>query len=447
MSQNSIYRKIALDRLSSPEELDQRLTIVSPVGWVSLIAVALLICAGLIWGFLGSISDKAVGTGIIISSGGINGVIHRADGQITDISVHDGDYVEKGQVIARIEQPELIEKINQCKEDLAAAQSIDMENLQLNNSKLNFNIYGKIGEIFTEYENAMAKLTAERISAYTQSEQSKYDLEQTRIQYENSLEKYNSYKTLYENGAVSLKELNNAESDFRINEGAYNSKLKNLNALTQAQLNQVEASVGAQKQWLKDTIAVSIIDLQNNIVKMQRDLMNNGDIIANVSGRVLEMQVKKGDIVMAGAVVCTIAQEKAQTDALEAVIYVPVGTGKKIKPGMEVNVSPSTVKKEENGFMLGNVVSVSEYPTSAQGMMLTLGNAELVQQLSAQGASLEVKVKLVMDSSTRSGYKWSSSQGPAIGIDGGTFCIGEVKVDQKRPISMVLPYIKKHLPI
>ncbi|MDD3364684.1 MAG: NHLP bacteriocin system secretion protein [Syntrophomonas sp.] len=447
MSQNNIYRKIALDRLSSPEELDQRLTIVSPIGWVSLIAVALLICAGLTWGFLGSIADKAAGTGIIISSGGINGVIHRADGQITDISVHDGDYVEKGQVIARIEQTELIEKINQYKEDLAAAQSIDLENLQMNNSKLNFNIYGKIGEIFADYENAIANLTAQRVSSYTQSDQSKYALEQTRIKYEDSLEKYNNYKALYENGAVSQNELNNAESEFRINEAAYNSQRQNLNAMSQAQLNQVEANLRAQKQWLKDTIAVSIIDLQNNIAKMQRDLLNNGDIIANVSGRVLEMQVKKGDIVKAGSVVCTIAEEKTQTDSLEAVIYVPVGNGKKIKPGMEVNVSPSTVKKEENGFMLGNVVSVSEYPTSAQGMMLTLGNTELVKQLSAQGASLEVKVKLVMDSSTRSGYKWSSPQGPPIGIDGGTFCIGEVKVNQKRPISMVLPYIKEHLPI
>ena len=120
---------------------------------------------------------------------------------------------------------------------------------------------------------------------------------------------------------------------------------------------------------------------------------------------------------------------------------------KSIMPGMEVNVSPSTVKKEENGFMLGNVVSVSEYPTSAQGMMLTLGNSDLVRQLSGEGAPLEVKVKLVMDSSTQSGYKWSTPQGPPIGIDGGTFCVGEVKVDQKRPISIVIPFIKKLLPI
>ncbi|HPG34605.1 MAG TPA: hypothetical protein PLM34_12170, partial [Lentimicrobium sp.] len=98
-------------------------------------------------------------------------------------------------------------------------------------------------------------------------------------------------------------------------------------------------------------------------------------------------------------------------------------------------------------FMLGNVVYVSEYPASAQRMMLTLGNSELVRQLIGDGAPIEVRVKLVMDNTTKSGYKWSTSEGPAILIDDGTSCIGEVKVAEKRPISMVIPFIKKILPI
>jgi len=78
---------------------------------------------------------------------------------------------------------------------------------------------------------------------------------------------------------------------------------------------------------------------------------------------------------------------------------------------------------------------------------LTLGNSELVRQLLGNGAPIEVRVKLVMDSSTPSGYKWSTSEGPPIVIDDGTSCLGEVKVAEKRPISMVIPFIKKILPI
>jgi len=447
MSENKLFRKVSLDRLSSPEELDQRLKVVSPIGWIALIATGLLIAAALVWGFLGSIADKATGQGIIISSGGITGVVHHANGQITDVSVNDGDYVQKGQVIARIQQTELIEEINKYKQDLEAARAIDLNNLELNNSRLNFNIYGKIGEIYKNYQAAQANLETQRTYYNTQKAQAEYELEQARIQYEDSLEKYNKYKTLYEGGAVSEKDLTDYERQLQVNELAYKTKQQNYVQLPLSQLLEAEANFEAQKQWLKDTITVSILDLENNIAKMQRDLMTNSEIIASVSGRVLELRFKKGDIIQAGSVICTIAEERAQTDSLEAIIYVPVDQGKKITPGMEANISPTTVKKEEFGFMLGNVVSVSEFPSSAQGMMVTLGNSELVQQLSGEGSPIEVRVKLIMDSSTPSGYKWSTSQGPSIIVDDGTFCLGEVKVEEKRPISMVVPFIKKLLPI
>lgn len=38
-----IYRKKALDRLDSPEQLDQLLTIVSPMGWAALLALVALV--------------------------------------------------------------------------------------------------------------------------------------------------------------------------------------------------------------------------------------------------------------------------------------------------------------------------------------------------------------------------------------------------------------------
>lgn len=445
MSENKIFRKVALDRLSSPEELDQRLTVVSPMGWVALVAVGLLILSGLVWGVFGRISEKAVGSGIIISGGGITSVVHHASGQVTDISVRDGDVVSKGQVIARIEQSELAAEINKAKQDLAAAKSIDLDNLELTGGNLNFNVYGQFGEIYRDYLMAQATLNTQRKNYESEQQNTEYELGQAKVQYESSLRKYNNYKTLYEAGAVSQEELLQAEQEYL--NSIYDVKKYSLNELPLAQLKEAEANLAAQKQWLKDSIAVYIADLEKKIQKTQRDLLINNDVIAGASGRVLEMQIKKGDIIQAGSVVCTIAEENEQKDSLEAIIYVPVEQGKRIIPGMEVNISPSTVKKEEDGFMLGHVISVSEYPASSQRMRLTLGNPDLVQQLSGSNASIEVRVKLIRDSNTLSGYKWSTPKGPAIVIDDGTFCSGEVKVEQKRPISMVIPFIKKLLPI
>ena len=35
---------------------------------------------------------------------------------------------------------------------------------------------------------------------------------------------------------------------------------------------------------------------------------------------------------------------------------------------MEVQLSPSTVPAEEHGYLLGDVISVSQFPATAQGM-------------------------------------------------------------------------------
>lgn len=447
MSEKKIFRKVSLDRLSSPEELDQRITVTSRTSWLAMAAIALLVISGGIWGFFGSIADKAVGTGIILSSGGITNVIHHAQGQITDLGVSDADYVEKGDVIARIQQVELIEEINQAKEDLAAAEAIDIDNLELNNSMLNSNVYSKISEIYRNYEVAKSSLETQRASYKSQLAQVELDIEQAKLQYEESLDLYNKTKILVEIGGASQKELDDASRQLTVHELSYINKQDNANSVALSQLAKAEADFKSQEQWVKDTIVVAKLDLKNNIEKMQRNLLNNSDIIANVSGRVLEMKVSKGDLIQAGTTICSIAQEDQENNSLEAIVYVPVQDGKKVKPGMEVNISPTTVKKEEHGFMLGNVVSVSEYPSSGQGMLLTLGNQELVQQLSGEGSPIEVRVELVMDSNTVSGYKWSTPNGPPIVVDEGTFCLGEVKVSEQRPISMVLPFIKKILPI
>ncbi|HBQ26617.1 MAG TPA: NHLP bacteriocin system secretion protein, partial [Syntrophomonas sp.] len=323
----------------------------------------------------------------------------------------------------------------------------DLNNIDLNNIELNLNVYGKIAQIYKDYKVAQATAAAQRTYYNTQKDLAKNEMEQARVQYENILEKYQNQKILYEYGAVAKAEFNNTERQLSISELAYKSKQKSYNELPQYQLIEAETNLASLEQLLKETISLSIMDLERSIQKMQRDLMNNSEIVASTSGRVLEMQVKKGSIVQAGSVICTIGEEREQTDALEASVYVPVEQGKKIRPGMEVNISPTTVKKEEYGFMLGNVVSVSQYPASTQGMMLTLGNNDLVRQLSGEGAPIEVKVKLVMDSSTQSGYKWSTPNGAPLTIDDGTFCLGEIKVEEKRPISMVIPFIKKILPL
>ena len=53
--QSKLFRKAALERLSSPEQLDQLMQITNSKGWVALIALAAILVAALLWAIFGRI--------------------------------------------------------------------------------------------------------------------------------------------------------------------------------------------------------------------------------------------------------------------------------------------------------------------------------------------------------------------------------------------------------
>jgi HlyD family secretion protein len=55
-----------------------------------------------------------------------------------------------------------------------------------------------------------------------------------------------------------------------------------------------------------------------------------------------------------------------------------------------------------------------------------------------------VHADLVVDPSTVSGYRWSSSKGPPLKIQSGTLATGNIEVATKRPIEMVIPLMRKY---
>ena len=65
-SNNSIFRKAALERLSSPEQLDQLMQIVTPRSLLPLLAVGGLLGGGLIWSVVGKIPVTTTGQGALV---------------------------------------------------------------------------------------------------------------------------------------------------------------------------------------------------------------------------------------------------------------------------------------------------------------------------------------------------------------------------------------------
>ena len=103
--QNSqIFSQEALDKLRSPEKLDTMLPITTPVSWMGLIAVLVLLFSVVLWSIYGAFTVKADGMGLIMDSAGVMNVSHTANGKIAQLYVRPGTRVKKGDLIAHMEQ-------------------------------------------------------------------------------------------------------------------------------------------------------------------------------------------------------------------------------------------------------------------------------------------------------------------------------------------------------
>ena len=106
-----IFRQSALDRLSSPEQLDMLFQVVRPAYWAALSALLLLLTVLVVWGFYGTVTTMVSGQGILLRQGARVDASSPGSGRLEVIFVDIDDPVEKGHVIARLAQPDLRNQI------------------------------------------------------------------------------------------------------------------------------------------------------------------------------------------------------------------------------------------------------------------------------------------------------------------------------------------------
>lgn len=95
-----IFRKSSLDKLSSPEQLDKAITIISPSFWIAAIGGGLIIAVALVWSIFGRLPVNVNANGIYMGKDGMHAVVAEADGIVQEVFVAEGDTVTAGEKIA-----------------------------------------------------------------------------------------------------------------------------------------------------------------------------------------------------------------------------------------------------------------------------------------------------------------------------------------------------------
>lgn len=95
-----LYRKSALEKISSPEQLDKALTVTSAYSWIALAAVTLIVVATIVWSIIGTIPVTVTTAGIVASPVSTNAVYTPESGSVTSVLVYPGSALRIGDPVA-----------------------------------------------------------------------------------------------------------------------------------------------------------------------------------------------------------------------------------------------------------------------------------------------------------------------------------------------------------
>ncbi|MFJ3334818.1 HlyD family efflux transporter periplasmic adaptor subunit [Streptomyces sp. NPDC086766] len=157
------------------------------------------------------------------------------------------------------------------------------------------------------------------------------------------------------------------------------------------------------------------------------------------AGRVTALAATIGQIVQTGANIAAVEKVAQASDPLYATVYVPAENAAAIPAHASVDLTVASVPAQRYGVLRGHVKSVDRTAESAQRIAAFLGDAQLGEQFTRTGRPVAVLVRLDPSSATKSGYRWSSADGPPYRLDSMTLATASIRLADQRPLDWLLP--------
>jgi HlyD family secretion protein len=409
---STIFRKASLERLSSPEQLDVIMRVTGPKRWLALAGLFIVLAVTVVWGYAGSIDTKVSGSGIIVRAGTVLNVVSAGSGLVTSISVNLGDLVKANQVVARVSEPEMLEKVRLARSAVEEVRAERERNLLLRQQGAQL----QVEALTRDQANAQREIQELQQQAKIAAEQITVD------------------DQLLMKGLITRQQTLQGQQKLV----GINGEIETLKAkIKRIEADQYTAQTDPQR--FDAEMQTRLAELERNLTGLEHEVEINSSVVSPYEGQVIELKAVPGGLVAAGAPILAIQPEGS---TLEVLVYVPSLQAKAVAPGMEAEISPSTVRREEFGFILGQVVYVGQFPASFDALMRNFQNETLVNSIMKEGPVTELRVVLERDPNTQSGFKWSSSRGPAITITSGTLGTVQVITRKQSPASLLFPYLK-----
>ncbi|MBM4313533.1 MAG: NHLP bacteriocin system secretion protein [Deltaproteobacteria bacterium] len=460
--------------------------VVFPRHWALALVFAGLALLTLGYLFFGEIPITAKGDGMFLVPGTVIPFQAKAGGMIRKWHVTVGESVVKGQLLATLDQPVIEEQLALAKQKLndveAKNKSLEMfvrtyiEMEKAAGVRKGAMIRERVAVLQQEiakdkaivekvYKRKMAYLGRHEtdlrqvrdLSKQRETESSR-KLELTRQLRQQSLRSEDQLLTVKQEkinhrdrvNQLGLQLIQIGLDKIKFEE----SILQTLNRIADAEasvedLEQLAEELTSKSAQLEEQLATTIYSMKmeaSELVRAMdrfvRELADNREIHSEYDGVILELTAGPGKLINKGDSLGRVDTRMAQ-DILGAVAYFKLAEGKKIKPGMKIRLTPATVQRERYGSIIARVASVSSYPVTTEKVIRVTGNPELAAFFTRDEKQIEVYAELLRDAGSVSGYQWDLSAGPVTEVTAGSLASAMVNIEERTPISFVIPLLRK----
>lgn len=396
--------------IRDPEQLNRAIHLTARSTWLLLGVLTLCVLTIVAWSFLGRLSFYVQGMGVILMQRGVVfDIVSTSAGSVQEIRVSVGQQVKKNDVLFIVKQDELTARRKMARDALAQQQ------------------------------DALAKYQA---SSQADVQRRRDNLDQQLKSLQNNLaDAQNNQKQLTDIYAGQQQELARGYTTKPQVQAAYD-RLSAVQQYIRTMTDQL-SSLQTQQIEFEDQVNRAVADLEmkvtaakGNVDDLDVQISFGGTIRSPSDGVVTEIATQVNAIIPAAS---QLAVVETGGESLVVHAYLPISGGKRVAVGMPAEISPTSVERDIYGSLRGQVTSVSALPVTRQGLMNIIGDDDLVSQLMASGAPIEVQMTFESDPTTRSGLRWTSSSGPPLQITPGTTAESMILVQRQRPISLVVP--------
>jgi HlyD family secretion protein len=401
-------------RPPGPEELDQLVKVSAPAAWLAFWFLAVMVIGVVVWSFYSTAPVKITAQGIILAESGVSEVSATSQGQIVSFSLKAGDQIQKGQSVALIVQPSIADRLET---KIAEFEQLKLKKVQIAEFQATTSAPQK-AMLDRRYSTIVQRIAMLESALAINEENQKLT--------KTLLDRGIANRQRYLASRVEVMETSN-----QLNEA--------VGELARLELDRAKLTTTDARELL--SIDLDVARVETDIASLTSEADRQSTIVSDVAGTVAEVLVRSGDIVSIGqSMLRVVSQFSGEAEQkLVARVYASSADGKKLKPGMQVQIVPSTARVERDSYLMGKVTEVSLIPATRESIQATLRNSSLVDVMTQGGPPFEVVVELIRDDQTVSKYAWSNGVGLDEQIENGTLLSAKIIVDRIPIIALVIP--------